>query len=208
MNDGKTLFALILGAAVGSLITWKVVTDKYERIISDIYAEQEEEEEQAEPVDGDTDNRESTRAEIEADERLNARIQYEEAVLQSGYAAAFTNAVAVKDETTDENEEEGDEDMAELGPRFVSPEEFDDCEYPVVEFTYYSDGFLTDEDDEIVNDIAGTVGKDFADHFGEYDEDPDVVYVIDDSCEVCYEICRDNRKYMNVRAARFDSTED
>lgn len=197
MNDGKTLFALILGAAVGSLITWKVVTDKYERILDDIYAEQEEEYEEEEPI---------REIHNEAFDEMNREIdEYEAKVAQSGYATAFEQPA--EDEATDE-EEEGDENMAELGPRVVSPEEFDDCDYPVVEFTYYSDGFLTDEDDEIVEDYAEVVGNDFSDHFGDYDEDPDTVYVIDDSSAVCYEICRDNRKYMNVRAARFDDTED
>lgn len=199
MNDGKTIFALILGAAVGSLITWKVVTDKYERIIDNIYAEQGEETE-AGPVDADTENRKMTREE------------YEAKVAQSGYAGAFQQPVQaetkrdykpVEDEATDE-EQEGDVYMEDLGPRVVSPEEFDDCDYPVVEFTHYADGFLTDEDDEIVSDIANTVGKDYDKHFGEYDEDPDVVYVICDEDQVRYEICRDNRKYMNVRAARID----
>lgn len=198
MNDGKTLFALILGAAVGSLITWKVVTDKYERILDDIYAEQEEEEEE------ESHGREVTDELV--DDLREMREEYEAKVAQSGYAAAFEQPV--EDEATDDEKQEGDEDMNDLGPRVVSPEEFDDCDYSVAEFTYYSDGFLTDEDDEIVGDIAGTVGKDFASHFGDYDEDPDTVYVISDADQVCYEICRDNRKYMNVRASRFDSTED
>lgn len=206
MNDGKTLFALILGAAVGSLITWKVVTDKYERMIDDIYAEMEEDEDeqQVEPVDGDTEGRKLTRAEIEAARKALDRMEYEAEVAQSGYAAAFEQPV--ENEATDDTEQEGDEEME--GPRVVSPEEFDDCEYPVVEFTYYSDGFLTDEDDEIVNDIVGTVGKGFDAHFGDYVEDPDTVYVISDADQVCYEICRDNRKYMDVRAQYYDDMED
>lgn len=204
MNDGKTLFALILGAAVGSLITWKVVTDKYERILDDIYAEREEEEDETINEEPEEEGTMYT-----ADDLKDA---YEKAVARSGYAAAFEKSEptveSVEEEATDDVEEEGDEEMADLGPRIVSPEEFDDCDYPVAEFTYYSDGFLTDEDDEIVENYAEVVGKDFADHFGDYDEDPDTVYVIDDSCATCYEICRDNRKYMNVRAARYNDMED
>lgn len=203
MNDGKTLFALILGAAVGSLITWKVVTDKYERILDDIYAEREEDDENEEPI---------REIHNEAFDEMNREIdEYEAKVAQSGYAAAFDKsapaAETVEDEATDE-EQEGDEEMADLGPRVVSPEEFDDCEYPVVEFSYYSDGFLTDEDDEIVGDIAGTVGKEFVNHFGDYDEDPDTVYVINDADQVCYEILRDSRKYMDVRAQYYDDVEE
>lgn len=194
MNDGKTLFALILGAAVGSLITWKVVTDKYERMIDDIYAEMEDEEDE-------TINEEP---ETPFDGLCKEIDEYEATVAQSGYAAAFEQPV--EDEATDDTEQEGDEEME--GPRVVSPEEFDDCEYPVVEFTYYSDGFLTDEDDEIVNDIVGTVGKGFDAHFGDYVEDPDTVYIISDADQVCYEICRDNRKYMDVRAQYYDNMED
>ena len=47
-------------------------------------------------------------------------------------------------------------------PYVISPEEFGDFdEYTKLSLTYYSDGVLADENDEIVDDIDETVGADF-----------------------------------------------
>ena len=82
-------------------------------------------------------------------------------------------------------------------PYIISPEEFGDFdEYTKLSLTYYSDGVLADENDEIVDDIDETVGADFADHFGEYEDDS--VFVRNDRLKCDYEILRDNRSYSDV----------
>lgn len=82
-------------------------------------------------------------------------------------------------------------------PYVISPDafgEFDD--YVLISLTYYSDGVLTDEDDEPIDDIEGIVGKDYASHFGEYEEDS--VFIRNDRMKCDYEILRDLRKYTDV----------
>lgn len=208
MNNGKTFFAFVLGATVGSLIAWRLTKDKYDRILEDIYNDLQEEVEELEDPD------ETFEDDDEAEESDEVK-EYKKVVKETGYAATFEQPDQDEDEATDEDEEEATDEVDEeegdeyvLGPRVISPEEFDDCDYPVVELTYYADGFLTDEDDEIVSDINDVIGKDSLNHFGDYNEDPDVVYVRDDEARVLYEICRDNRKYMNVRAESIGDTEE
>lgn len=79
----------------------------------------------------------------------------------------------------------------------IPPEEFGGADdYQQVTWTYYSDGVLADEDDYRVEDVAGTVGDDYADHFGEFDED--AVHIRNDRLMMDYEILRDRRKYADI----------
>ena len=55
---------------------------------------------------------------------------------------------------------------------------------------------LTDEDDEIVEDIEDKIGFDALSHFGEYEEDS--VFVRNDRIKCDYEILLDQRKYSEV----------
>jgi hypothetical protein len=62
--------------------------------------------------------------------------------------------------------------------------------------TYYSDGVLTDENDEVLEDVEDIIGIDSLNHFGEYEEDS--VYVRNDEKLCDYEILLDNRNYSDV----------
>ena len=82
-------------------------------------------------------------------------------------------------------------------PYVISPEEFDDNEdYETVSLTYYSDGVLTDERDNVIEDVEGTIGEDSLTHFGEYEDDS--VFVRDDRKKIDYEILADDRKFSEV----------
>lgn len=79
-------------------------------------------------------------------------------------------------------------------PYVIEPGEFDTLDgYDIVSLTYYSDGILTDDMDEIVDDADDIIGIDPADHFGEYEDD--AVYVRNDARKCDYEILRDMRTY-------------
>lgn len=82
-------------------------------------------------------------------------------------------------------------------PYIISPEEFGESgNYTQISLTYYSDGVLADDEDEIIEDIDDTVGEDFADHFGDYEDDS--VFVRNDRLRCDYEILKDNRSYHDV----------
>ena len=92
-----------------------------------------------------------------------------------------------KKEDQDENEE----------PYVIPPEEFGEIEeYEKISLTYYSDNVLADENDDVVEDVADTVGLDSLNTFGQYDDD--AVYVRNDRLRADYEILMDRRDYSEV----------
>lgn len=77
------------------------------------------------------------------------------------------------------------------GPYVISPRDFDETDYATETLDYYEgDGVLVDAYGDVVEDVESMVGKDFAKHFGENEEDVDTVYVRNDEEEMDYEICR------------------
>lgn len=75
-------------------------------------------------------------------------------------------------------------------PYVIPPEEFGENDYDIVSMTYYANGVLVDDNDEIVqqNEIEDIIG-DALDHFGEYEDDS--VFVRDDDKQIDYEILKD-----------------
>lgn len=78
--------------------------------------------------------------------------------------------------------------------------------YAQINLTYYADGTLADDEDDILEDIEETVGLDFASHFGEYEDD--TVFIRNDRLRCEYEIQRDNRTYKEVTGIDPNDTED
>ena len=81
-------------------------------------------------------------------------------------------------------------------PRVIPPEEFGEEDYAVISLNYYADGVLADDWDKVIEDVENTVGEDFANHFGEYEDDS--VFVRNDELEKDYEILLDMRNYSDV----------
>ena len=82
-------------------------------------------------------------------------------------------------------------------PYVISPEEFDTKDgYKTVSLSYYADGVLADDYDEVVEDVEKMVGKESLNHFGEYEDDS--VFVRNDRMRTDFEILRDLRNYSDV----------
>ena len=179
MRMNSTLSKVLIftaGAAIGSVVTWKLVERKCEQrtkrevdevraYYDDKYNEQAKHEEAVEELE-------------EPDERE----EYEEFVRNMGYATHSDDKIY---------EKEDDDDMAK--PYVIPPEEYDENGYETMSFRYYADGILVDETGTIVDDLDGTVGADFATHFGEYEDDS--VFVRNDEMKVDFEILRDEGCY-------------
>jgi len=89
------------------------------------------------------------------------------------------------------------EDEKDIEPYYITPDEFgDDVDYDTITLYYYSDGVLADENDELVENISMKVGKDYEEHFGDYDDDS--VFVRNDILKCDFEILRDKRRYSDV----------
>lgn len=84
-----------------------------------------------------------------------------------------------------------------VAPYIIAPEEFGEYEdYEKISLTYYGDGILADDNNEMVDDVDEVVGIDFFSHFGEYEDDS--VFVRNDIKKSDYEILLDHRKYSDV----------
>ena len=86
--------------------------------------------------------------------------------------------------------------MKEKFPYVIPPEEFGEFEdYERISLTYYADGVLADDNNEVVDDVEDIVG-DALDHFGEYEDDS--VFVRCDERKCDYEILMDQRTFSEV----------
>ena len=88
-------------------------------------------------------------------------------------------------------------------PVVISPEDLYDVDYPVVTLIYYADGVLTDDNDNIIEDIDDIVGEESLNTFGKYEDD--TVYVRNDRTKCNYEILRDYDRFEDKYS---DSVED
>lgn len=191
----KINFAMFMaGLTIGSAATWLCLKKRYEQIAQEeidsvkaVFAEKKPE----------TVIRKEENENLDKDNKIKA----DQAKLKPDLIN-YTNYAS----TNNKNAKEEKVNMVEK-PYIISPEEFGDFdEYTKLSLTYYSDGVLADENDEIVDDIDETVGADFADHFGEYEDDS--VFVRNDRLKCDYEILRDNRSYSDVTGGYPGQMED
>lgn len=108
----------------------------------------------------------------------------------------YAKQVGIFGYTTEEGEEE-DPDGSE--PYVINPGEFGEKDgYRIISLKYFADGVLTDDWDVPFDedDIPSIVGKDFASHFGEWEDDS--VYVRNDMNETDYEILAVEHKFSDI----------
>lgn len=195
----KKLFNVLVftaGAAVGSLVTWKVVKTKYERILQeeiDSFKEtyalcmrgQSDKDKKCDDIDETMDDDED--------------YEYEESeIINYHTLAKMYNKSG--DETENDGEGEGDEEVPYInGPVVIMPEDFGNGNYDhdCYCLTYYSDGVLSNDWYEELN-IEETIGEDALEHFGDYAED--IVHVRNERMNADYEVVRDYRTYAEMIA--------
>lgn len=175
----KTCITFVLGAAVGSAVTWKVIKDKYEQIaqeeidsVKDAYSIHK----------NDDTEPESTEEEKEEAENI---------VSDNGYVqmSFYTEPEEVKSTVADNHIIDA--------PYVIAPGEFGELyEYETISLTYYADHILADDMDDIIEDVENTVGEESLTHFGEYEDDS--VFVRNDRLKHDYEILLDYRNYSDI----------
>ena len=185
------------GVAAGSLVTWRYFKSKYEVVEDEIEEKTEETEGETETEDEDPEVSESKMS-----YKKPPLKEYVKMVEDNGYVPK-THMEEVKEEIA--NGEWDDKDVYE--PFIIRPEEYGEIHaYETLSLNYYADGVLTDELDNPIEDVESLVPADFADHFGEYEDD--VVHVRNDNLECDYEILRDLRKFTDVVGEYPYPTED
>lgn len=168
-----------LGAAAGSVVSWKLLKTKYEQIAQE---------------------------EIESVREVYSKKQKELKKLEELYNSSIKlNSEKEKPVEDDKNQyrniaenyKKGGSESMKNKPYVVTPEEFGELdEYETISLTYYSDGILTDERDEPIDNIDELVGVESLDRFGEYEDDS--VFVRNDRLKCDFEILADNREYTEI----------
>lgn len=168
------LALFIFGAAAGSALTWFLVKDHYEQkadeeiaSVKEVFSKRKEEkEEKVQELAAKASDKPSI-------------MEFKSTLHENGYS-----------EQEDIKKPVTEDDYVDI--HLISELEFgDDEEFDTVSLTYYMDGVITDEDDEILEDVESRIGENISDYFG----DSDAVYIRNDTLRTYYEVLRDYRTY-------------
>lgn len=183
MNKLLGVFIFAAGAAVGSVVTWKLLKTKYERIAQEeIDSVKEAFSQIANSDDNDIKN------DTEKDKTEDDDEEYFVRVNDLGYTRSSVPYV---------NEAKKKGGGTVKRPYVITPDEFGEIyEYDTISLRYYADKVLTDEDDVVITNVDEIIGEDSLTHFGEYEDDS--VFVRNDEMKADYEILLDLRKYYDI----------
>lgn len=193
MGDSvKNFIIFAAGAAIGSAITWNFVKAKYEQIaneeiasVKDTYAKKLEEIRDHEIEEELGEDDEDDFYEEDTDEE-----EFSEDDMENYYDAVREYEHNDYDNST-KNELEVDK------PYVISPEEFGEFDnYEQISLTYYDDGYLADDMDDLVEDVEDIIGWELLNHIGEYEED--AIHIRNDSLKTDYEILRVMDRYSDI----------
>lgn len=195
----KGVLIFVLGAAAGSLTTWKLIEKKYKDIaqeeidsVKDTFSKMKKNEYPDKLEDyPDFEEFDDVEEEPKPEQKIDRNnkpdiVEYAKILSETGY----TNYA----DRQDKKEKKGVEPVEDERPYVISPDEFGEKDgYENVTLTYYADGVLTDYFDNVISNIDEVVGFDSLDHFGEYEDD--AVFVRNEKMETDYEILRDLRDF-------------
>ena len=193
MNKATGFVMFVLGAAVGSIVTWQYTRKKYEQIAQ----------EEIDSVKEIFSRRElAADVEIVTPEPQTAKVgKPEEKPDITEYAARLEREGYTNYSNVSAGEKKEEQEAIEMKPYVISPEEFGEFEdYERISLSYYADQVLADEDDEKVDDVDNVVGLESLTHFGEFEDDS--VFVRNDRLKCDYEILLDQRTYSDVMKQR------
>ena len=176
--------AFISGAAIGAVVAWKVtdkiVEEKYSKISQDEINSVKEK---------------FTVPKIKLSDKNDDDLIIKVNVPPSNKPSLSEYAKKVKEYVNYSNAEVNEETkkIKTIKPFVISPDEYgEDDEYDQQELTYYADGILADEDDEIL-DADEVIGEDSLNHIGDYEDD--AVHVKNEARKTYYEVLVDERSY-------------
>lgn len=186
-NSVVTGFSFLLGMGIGAYVTYMYVKDMYAEIAQEeINSVKEAYAEKAKNLQRDVITEDEKKEKADKAKNKSDISEYTVKLKENGY----TNYSEMSQEDND----------VEV-PYVIAPEDYgENDEYETISLTYYSDGVLTDEDDEVIINPGELVGRDFASHFGDYEDDS--VFIRNDNRKIDFEILMDYRTYQDVLKAK------
>lgn len=188
--------AFAVGAAVGSLATWKIVKTKYEKIaqeeidsVKEVYAKK--------AIGEEIDLSLSVGIDPDEDERTLEEKLKDLKIVTDEYTSIISKQGYTSDNAVPEPKKEVKQMVLDR-PYVISPDEYGELGYEEIELTYYADEVLADDQNELVEDVDDIVGLDSLKRFGEHEDDS--VHVRNDALHADYEILLDSRTYAEAKA--------
>lgn len=182
------------GAAIGSVVTWKLIKTKYEQIAR----------EEINSVKERIAKR-TNRAEQQETTPDCVSIEIDNSVLED--LKEYEREVRRQEYTGYPGEDDEEDDNVMCKPYVISPDEFGEMDdYECESLIYYADQVLADTADNMIEDVEGLVGRESLGHFGEYEDDS--VFVRNDRLRTDFEILRDISRYEDMVNAGPRPTED
>lgn len=186
-NSVITGFSFLLGMGIGAYVTYMYIKDMYAEIAQEeINSVKEAYIKKTKNLQKDVITEDENKEKVDKAKNKPDISEYAVKLKESGY----TNYSEISQEDND----------VEV-PYVIAPEDYgENDEYETISLTYYSDGVLTDEDDEVITNPGELVGRDFASHFGDYEDDS--VFIRNDNRKIDFEILMDYRTYQDVLKAK------
>lgn len=172
MNN-KTFMAFIVGAAAGAGTAWLYAKKYFGQQIDDVIVKCNAVEAEEQPKISKQEEKEESETPAEAKKGDDGLVRYNKAIKENEYS----DKVAQK-------------------PYFISPDEFrDGTMITAVTWSYFEDGVVTDENDNIVDDVEQAIGNLdlLVDAFG----DEDIAYIRNEDRKCDYEILREGEYYSD-----------
>lgn len=174
----------IFGAAIGSVATWYLVKDKYEKIAQDEIEEVRDFYRGKSDEDDTDDGHDSDPADMNDYKKKLHNLDY----------SVYSQTEKTKNDIPEVKEEPK---KGTDGPYIIPPNEFGELDdYEQIELKYLADHILVDDDYEPVEDVEAIVGFESLNHFGDYEDDS--VFVRNDKLKCDYEILLDQRKSSDL----------
>lgn len=185
-----------LGAAVGSLITWKLLEKKYkdladEEIESVVERFKNREKEENRVWKDNPDNNVSDVSDEEKEE-------YDDIVkqLEYDYSYDYSDDPDITITKMDDGSVWMGPTPDRIEPYIINPDEFgDNDDYSTKTWMYYADFTVTDEEGEIVSDAQNHIGDALTDLIQSGDNS---IYVRNDNNKCDYEIIKSDMRYSDA----------
>lgn len=195
-----------VGAAIGSAVTYKIVKNRYEQIakeeiesVKEVFSRRRDYKNDIEP------EKETEECRAEHNEEDSVTKELKEALNDIAHSEGYVNYSELIH--GGKKSEVKQVKKWTKKPYVIPPEEFDELDgYEAISLTYFADGVLTDDYNEPVEDVEGTVGLASLETFGQYEDDS--VFVRNEELMTDYEILADMRNYSDIIKDDADNSEE
>lgn len=181
----NNILSFVAGVGVGSAVMYKVLKTKYDKLIQ----------EEIDSVKEAFSKKEETTIEnSELPRKDSDKNMYKE----ENQRIIEQNSYNAESADKDDEVEEEDDAVETILPYVIRPDEYGDSEYPTITLWYHTDGVVTNDAGKVIKNVEELIGCEYVHHFGEYEEDPDAVYVRNEYQEVDYEVLKEYRAYSDI----------